>query len=74
MEKLGIIVPYRNRYEHLQEFKKSIVKYLDSNSYDNYVIIIVNQDDAKLFNRGMLCNIGFLESQKNKCDYIVSTM
>jgi hypothetical protein len=71
MEKLGIIVPYRNRYEHLQQFKKSIVKYLDSNSYDNYVIIIVNQDDAKLFNRGMLCNIGFLESQKQKCDYIV---
>jgi hypothetical protein len=71
MEKLGIIVPYRNRYEHLQQFKKLIVEYLDSNSYDNYVIIIVNQDDAKLFNRGMLCNIGFLESQKQKCDYIV---
>lgn len=71
MKKLGIIVPYRNRYEHLQEFKKSIIKYLDSNSYENYVIIIVNQDDAKLFNRGMLCNIGFIESQKQKCDYIV---
>jgi hypothetical protein len=71
MEKLGIIVPYRNRYEHLQQFKKLIVEYLDSNSYDNYVIIIVEQDNAKLFNRGMLCNIGFLESQKNKCDYIV---
>jgi hypothetical protein len=71
MKKLGIIVPYRNRYEHLQEFKKSIIKYLDSNSYENYVIIIVQQDDAKLFNRGMLCNIGFLESQKQKCDYIV---
>jgi len=71
MKKLGIIVPYRNRYEHLQEFKKSIVDYLDSNSYENYVIIIVEQDDAKLFNRGMLCNIGFLESEKQKCDYIV---
>ena len=71
MKKLGIIVPYRNRYEHLQEFKKSIVDYLDSNSYENYVIIIVEQDDAKLFNRGMLCNIGFLESEKQNCDYIV---
>jgi hypothetical protein len=71
MKKLGIIVPYRNRYEHLQEFKKSIVEYLDSNSYENYVIIIVEQDNAKLFNRGMLCNIGFLESQTQKCDYVI---
>jgi hypothetical protein len=71
MSKLGIIVPYRNRFEHLQEFKKSIVEYLNSNYYEDYVIIIVEQDDAKLFNRGMLCNIGFLESQKQKCDYTV---
>ena len=71
MKKLGIIVPYRNRYQHLQEFKKLIVEYLESKSYKNYLIIIVEQDDAKLFNRGMLCNIGFIEAQRNKCDYIV---
>jgi hypothetical protein len=71
MEKLGIIVPYRNRYEHLEKFKKSIVEYLDSNSYDNYVIIIVEQDDAKLFNRGMLLNIGFKEAKEHGCDYVV---
>ena len=69
--KLGIVIPYRNRYEHLQEFKKRIVQYLDSKSYENYLIIIVEQDNAKLFNRGMLCNIGFIEAQRNKCDYIV---
>jgi hypothetical protein len=71
MEKLGIIVPYRNRYDHLEEFKKSIVEYLDSNSYKNYVIIIVEQDDAKLFNRGMLLNIGFKEAKEQGCDYVV---
>lgn len=71
MKKLGIIVPYRNRYEHLQEFKKKIVDYLDSNSYENYVIIIVEQDDAKLFNRGMLLNIGFKEAKEQGCDYVV---
>jgi hypothetical protein len=70
-KKLGIIVPYRNRFEHLQEFKQSMVKYLDDNGYTNYVIIIVNQDDAKLFNRGMLLNIGFTEARKLKCDYVV---
>jgi len=70
MHKLGVIVPYRNRYEHLQEFKKSIVKYLESKNMD-FKIIIVEQDNAKLFNRGMLCNIGFIEAQKENCDYIV---
>lgn len=70
MHKLGVIVPYRNRYEHLQKFKKSIVKYLESKNID-FKIIIVEQDNAKLFNRGMLCNIGFIEAQKENCDYIV---
>jgi hypothetical protein len=71
MKKLGIIVPYRNRYEHLEQFKKSIVEYLNSNVYEDYVIIVVEQDDAQLFNRGMLLNIGFKEAQKQKCDYVV---
>ena len=70
MHKLGVIVPYRNRNEHLQEFKKSIVEYLESKNID-FKIIIVEQDNAKLFNRGMLCNIGFIEAQKENCDYIV---
>jgi hypothetical protein len=71
MHKLGIIVPYRNRFEHLEEFKKSITKYLNDTGYTDYVIIVVEQDDAKLFNRGMLCNIGFIESQNQNCDYVV---
>lgn len=71
MKKLGIIVPYRSRFEHLEIFKQSIVKYLDSNGYEDYSIIIVQQDDAKLFNRGTLLNIGFKEAKKQKCDYVV---
>ena len=71
MKKLGVIVPYRNRFEHLEQFKKSIVEYLDSNVYENYVIIIVEQDDASLFNRGMLLNIGFKEAKEEGCDYVV---
>jgi hypothetical protein len=67
--KLGIIVPYRNRYEHLEEFKKIIKEYFSKTDID-YELIIVEQDNAKLFNRGMLCNVGFIESQKYKCDYI----
>jgi hypothetical protein len=68
--KLGIIVPYRNRYEHLEEFKKIIKEYFSKTDID-YELIIVEQDDAKLFNRGMLLNIGFKYAKKYKCDYVV---
>ena len=67
--KLGIIVPYRNRYAQLYEFKQSIKDYFRKLDID-YSIIVVEQDDAKLFNRGKLLNIGFLEAKKLKCDYI----
>jgi hypothetical protein len=70
MHKLGIIVPYRDRYEHLQTFKKSIKKYFEKLNI-KYELIIVEQDDAKLFNRGKLLNIGFLHAKKLNCDYVV---
>ena len=70
MHKLGVIVPYRNRYEHLNEFNPTIVSYLESNNID-FKIIIVEQDNAKLFNRGMLLNIGFKEAKNMGCDYVV---
>jgi hypothetical protein len=68
--RLGVIVPYRNRNEHLEEFKPSIVAYLKSQNID-FEIIVVDQDNAKLFNRGMLLNIGFKEAKRLKCDYVV---
>ncbi len=68
--KLGIIVPYRDRYEQLEEFKKLIGYYLKSTSI-NYELIIVEQDNSQLFNRGMLLNIGFTYAEKMMCDYVV---
>ena len=70
MEKLAIIVPYRDRYEQLLEFKARITKYLDNRDF-NYSLIIVEQDNASAFNRGMLLNIGFKEAIKQRCDYVV---
>jgi hypothetical protein len=67
--KLGIVVPYRDRYEHLQTFKKSVIKYFESTKID-YELIVVEQDDAKVFNRGKLLNIGFKYAKKLKCDYV----
>lgn len=70
MDKLGVIVPYRNRAEHLEEFLPAIKTYLTRKAID-YVVIIVEQDDGKAFNRGTLCNIGFTEAKKLRCDYVV---
>jgi len=67
---LGIVVPYRDRYDHLEKFKKVVPYYLDSKDID-YRIIIVEQDNAKLFNRGMLLNIGFVYAEAMGCDYVI---
>jgi len=69
-KKLGIIVPYRNREEHLKVFLKKMTQYLNARKL-NYEIIVVHQDDAKLFNRGMLLNIGFKIAESYECDYVV---
>jgi len=68
--KIGIIVPYRNRHSQLQTFYKEIVEYLEDKDL-HYEIIIVEQDDAKQFNRGMLLNVGYVYAKKLKCSHIV---
>jgi hypothetical protein len=69
-KKVGIIVPHRNRWDQLELFKKKIQIYFKRKEID-FELIIINQDDAKLFNRGMLLNIGFKYAQQLKCDYVV---
>ena len=69
-KKLGVIVPYRDREEHLAIFKKEITRFLSSRKIP-FELIIVNQDNAKLFNRGMLLNIGFKYAEELGCDYVV---
>jgi hypothetical protein len=68
--KLGVIVPYRNRENHLNQFLNAIPIFFKRKQID-YEIIIVEQDNAKQFNRGMLLNIGFKYSQDLKCNYVV---
>lgn len=69
-KKLGVIVPYRDRYEHLLLFKKRIIPYLKEKNID-FELIVVEQDNATAFNRGKLLNVGFLYAKKIKCDYVV---
>ena len=52
-----IIVPYRDRERHLRVFLNQMEHVLED---ENYLILIIHQDDTRNFNRGALKNIGFL--------------
>lgn len=65
-----IIVPYRNRKSHLNIFLRDAVplfrKYLSP-----FNVVIVEQTDGRLFNRGKILNIGYNE-YKDKTKYIIT--
>lgn len=65
IEKLAIIVPYRNRESHLKIFLPSMQNFLDI----PYRIYVIEQLDFRPFNRGKLLNIGYKMSQ-HECDYL----
>jgi hypothetical protein len=70
VKKLGVIVPFRNRYSHLPVFIKHMKEYLKKQNIP-FEIIIVNQDNGKQFNRGSLLNIGFTKVKDLGCKYVV---
>lgn len=57
---LSVIVPYRDRAEHLAVFKPAVYKYLSENLDHDFEIIIVEQANDKPFNRAKLLNVGAL--------------
>ncbi|XP_050426968.1 beta-1,4-N-acetylgalactosaminyltransferase bre-4-like [Adelges cooleyi] len=61
--KIAIIVPYRDRLQNLCTFLLNIHLFLTKQQLD-YTIFVVEQFDGKLFNRGMLMNVGFVEALK----------
>ncbi|WP_457743405.1 galactosyltransferase-related protein [Sulfurimonas sp.] len=68
-KKLTLIIPYRNREEHLKIFLPTIEKILQEQSID-YEIIIAEQDDTNFFNKAKLMNIAALHADKAS-DYFV---
>ena len=55
--KLGLIIPYRDRLEHLDIFIPYITKHLKKHNID-YKIVVVEQCNKNPFNRSKLMNIG----------------
>jgi len=54
-DKLAIIVPYRDRQEHLDVFVPHMHEFLKDKGID-YTIFIAEQSDERPFNYGKLCN------------------
>ncbi len=66
--KLAIIVPYRDREEHLARFVPHMEKFMLDKGIE-YKIFVVEQDDDRPFNRGWLINIGYDISSQQGYDY-----
>lgn len=62
-----ILIPYRKREAHLAYFIKNTVPLLKEH-LPNTKVVVIEQTEGKLFNRGMLLNVGFKEFE-NKTEY-----
>lgn len=62
-DRVAIIIPYRDRANHLPIFLKNIHSLLMKQQAD-YGIFVVEQIQDDLFNRAALMNVGFLEAMK----------
>lgn len=73
MAKLALLVPYRDRKEHLDEFLPGIreyfsFSYIKEKNISGLEIHICEQDNAEPFNKGRIINAGFVLSRQNN-DY-----
>ncbi len=66
--RIAIVVPYRNREQHLTIFLDNMHRFLQTQKLD-YKIFIVEQGGTGLFNRAALMNIGYLEAMRDRRRY-----
>lgn len=62
-DRVGIIIPYRDRKQHLPILMKNLHPFLMKQQID-YGIFLVEQSSDGSFNRAKLMNIGFVEALK----------
>ncbi|XP_074850583.1 beta-1,4-galactosyltransferase 1 isoform X3 [Carettochelys insculpta] len=63
LQKVAIIIPFRNREEHLKYWLYYLHPILQRQQLD-YGVYVINQDGEETFNRAKLLNIGFEEASK----------
>ena len=62
---VALIIPFRDREEHLKVFLHYIHPFLQRQLI-KYRIFVIEQAGEKVFNRGKLFNVGFVEAMKRK--------
>ncbi|TMS38239.1 hypothetical protein L596_005006 [Steinernema carpocapsae] len=62
-QRVAIIVPFRNRENHLPIFLQNLHPLLQKQQLD-YTIFVVEQIKNQKFNRAKLMNVGFVEARK----------
>ncbi|XP_047206033.1 beta-1,4-galactosyltransferase 1-like [Girardinichthys multiradiatus] len=62
-QKVAIIIPFRNRYEHLSHWLHYLHPILIRQQLD-YSVYVINQEGDGVFNRAKLMNIGHTEALK----------
>ncbi|XP_053398332.1 beta-1,4-N-acetylgalactosaminyltransferase bre-4-like [Mercenaria mercenaria] len=63
MWKIAIIIPYRDRENHLKVFLRNIHPFLQQQQLE-YGIFVIEMPPYAAFNRGLLMNAGFEESSR----------
>lgn len=61
--KVAIIIPFRNRHEHLKHWLYYLHPILKRQQLD-YGVYVINQDGEGVFNRAKLINVGYVEALK----------
>ncbi|XP_029460132.1 beta-1,4-galactosyltransferase 1-like [Rhinatrema bivittatum] len=64
LQKVAVIIPFRNRYEHLKYWLYYLHPILQRQQLD-YGVYVINQDGEETFNRAKLLNVGFAEALKD---------
>ncbi len=62
--KIIFIVPYRDRPQHLENFKTHMKTVMEDYEPGSYKYMFVHQCDTRSFNRGAMKNIGFIAAVK----------
>jgi glycosyltransferase involved in cell wall biosynthesis len=71
-KRLSVLIPYRNREENLSVFIPYFRNFMKNNFSDiEYEIVVVEQGNDKLFNKGILFNIGYLLTSGNTDYYVL---
>ena len=68
VQKVALVIPVRNRDEHLRIFLSHIHPFLQNQNLE-YKVYVVNQTGTELFNKGALYNVAFLHALEERDDW-----